>query len=216
MAIRRRKVGKAVYLEEYRSFREKGRVKTEFVRYLGREGETPGQPRRTHHLLDQIRPTGSSRAGDVGLLWALAQDLKIPATIDGICGRYSDREGPTPGTLLTVWAINRVLHPESATQLERWVPTTDLPRLTGVPPEAFRKDAFLTCLDRVCGEDPDLGGLVDQTERLDEELFRAWRERHPLPAGEAELLAYDLTSALVFGVTCPLAELGYNAREMKD
>jgi hypothetical protein len=35
MAIRRRKVGKAVYLEEYRSYREKGRVKTEFVRYLG-------------------------------------------------------------------------------------------------------------------------------------------------------------------------------------
>ncbi|EQD65091.1 transposase, partial [mine drainage metagenome] len=81
---------------------------------------------------------------------ALAQDLKIPATIDGICGRYSGREGPTPGTLLTVWAINRVLYPESATQLERWVPTTDLPRLTGTPAEAFTKDAFLTCLDRVC------------------------------------------------------------------
>ena len=215
MAIRRRKVGNAVYLEEYRSYREKGRVRTEFVRYLGREGETPGQPRRTHHLLDQIRPTGSSRAGDVGLLWALAQDLKIPTTIDGICGRYSDREGPTPGTLLTVWAINRVLHPESATQLERWVPTTDLPRLTGIPAEAFTKDAFLTCLDRVCGEDPDIGGLVDRTERLDEELFRAWRERHPLPPEESEVFAYDLTSVLFFGVTCPLAEFGYNAQEAK-
>ncbi|EQD75637.1 transposase, IS4, partial [mine drainage metagenome] len=78
------------------------------------------------------------------------------------------------------------------------------------------KDAFLTCLDRVCGEDPDMGGLVDRTERLDEELFRAWRERHPLPVGEGEVFAYALTSVLFFGVTCPLAELGYNARETKD
>ena len=54
MAIRRRKVGKAVYLEEYRSYREKGRVKTEFVRFLGREGATPGKPRRARHLLDQV------------------------------------------------------------------------------------------------------------------------------------------------------------------
>jgi transposase len=30
---------------------------------------------------------------------------------------------------LTIWAINRVIDPESATQLERWVPTTDLPYL---------------------------------------------------------------------------------------
>ncbi len=211
----RRTVGGRTYLEERESYRENGKVKVRFLRYLGAEGEERGKPRRARHLLDQLRPSGSYRAGDVGLLWALAQDLKIPTTIDGICGRYSDRKGPTPGTLLTVWAINRVLHPESATQLERWVPTTDLPRLTGIPPEAFTKDAFLTCLDRVCGEDPDIGGLVDRTERLDEELFRAWRERHPLPAEESEVFAYDLTSVLFFGVTCPLAELGYNAQEAK-
>jgi hypothetical protein len=38
MAIRRREVGNAIYLEEYRSFRVRGKVKTEFVRYLGRGG----------------------------------------------------------------------------------------------------------------------------------------------------------------------------------
>ncbi|MHB8352781.1 MAG: hypothetical protein ACYDFT_08885 [Thermoplasmata archaeon] len=97
----------------------------------------------------------------------------IPATIGTICGRYASREGPSSGVLLTTWAINRALHPESATQLERWVPTTDLLRLTGISLEASTKDAFLTCLGRVCGEDPDIGGLVDRTERLDEELFRA-------------------------------------------
>ncbi|EQD68838.1 transposase [mine drainage metagenome] len=34
--------------------------------------------------------------------------------------------------------------------------------------------------------------------------------------GEGEVFAYALTSVLFFGVTCPLAELGYNARETKD
>ncbi|EQD43813.1 transposase, partial [mine drainage metagenome] len=31
-----------------------------------------------------------------------------------------------------------------------------------------------------------------------------------------ETLAYDLTSVLFFGVTCPLAELGYNAKDVED
>ena len=39
---------------------------------------------------------------------------------------------------------------------------------------------------------------------------------HPLPPGERETLAYDLTSVLFFGVTCPLAELGYNAQDVED
>ena len=214
--VARRKVGGRVYLEERESYREHGKVRVRFVRYLGVESETPGKPRPARHLLDEVRPAGSSRAGDVGLLWALAQDLRIPQTIDTICGRYSSKQGASPGTLLTVWAINRVLYPESATQLASWVPTTDLPRLTGVDPGAFTKDAFLTCLDRVCGEDPDIGGLVDRTPRLNDELFRAFRERHPLPGGEREVFAYDLTSVLFFGVTCPLAELGYNAEKATD
>ena len=214
--VARRKVGGRVYLEERESYRQNGKVKVRFLRYLGVEGEERGKPRPTRHVLDDLRPRGSSRAGDVGLLWAIAQDLRIPQTIDTICGRYSDKVGASPGTLLTVWAINRVLYPESATQLASWVPTTDLPRLTGVDPEAFTKDAFLTCLDRVCGEDPDIGGLVDRTARLDDELFRAFRERHPLPGGESEVFAYDLTSVLFFGVTCPLAEFGYNAEKTTD
>ncbi len=176
-----------------------------------------GQPEKARHFLDRIhQPTGSSRAGDVALLWAPAPDRKIPATIDGICGRHSDPQGPTPGTLRTVRANRRALHPESATRLERWVPTTDLPRLAGISPDAFTKDTFLTGLDRDCGEDLDLGGLVDRTGRLDEELFRAWRERPPLPLEESEVFAYDRTSVLCFEVTDPFAELGYNAPDVGD
>ncbi len=209
----RRKVGDRVYLEERESYRQKGKVQSRFVRYLGIEGDQRGKP---ESLLDRVRPSGSSRAGDVGLLWALARDLRIPQTIDESCPHRSREGEASPGILLTVWAINRVVHPESATQLERWTPTTDLPRLTGTPPEAFTKDAFLFALDKVCGEDPGTARLVDRTDLLEEKLYHHWRSTHPLPPGVRETLAYDLTSVLFFGVTCPLAELGYNAKDVED
>ena len=57
---------------------------------------------------------------------------------------------------------------------------------------------------------------MDRTDALEEELYRHWRATHPLPPGERETLAYDLTSVLFFGVTCPLAELGYNAQDVED
>ncbi len=210
MTIRKRKVGKVVYLEQYRSYREGGKVKTEFVKYLGKEDSSSSKPMQVNHLIDQIRPSDSSRAGDVSLLWSLAQNLQIPATIDKYCNANSAKNNLTPGILLTLWAINRVIDPESATQLGKWVQTTDLPRLAGVPADAINKDAFLSSLDAVCDENKDGGNLTDVGQKIETELYRLWREEYPIPSNELETLAYDLTSIIFFGVTCPLAELGYN------
>ena len=208
MAIRRRKVGNAVYLEEYRSFKVKGKVKTEFVRYLGREGEERAKPLPVMREIDSVANSGSSRCGDVSLLWALSVDLGIPEILDRYCSGNSSKDGTTPGKLLTVWAINRILHPESASMLPSWVEGTDLPGLTGIESSAFTKDVFLNSLDTVCGED-EHGRIVDRTELLDRELFDRFREKYPLN-GDSETLAYDITTVLFFGVTCPLTELGYN------
>ena len=208
MAIRRRKVGNAVYLEEYRSFKVKGKVKTEFVRYLGREGEERAKPLPVMREIDSVANSGSSRCGDVSLLWALSVDLGVPEILDRYCSGNSSKDGPTPGKLLTVWAINRILHPESASMLPSWVEGTDLPGLTGMESSAFTKDVFLNSLDTVCGED-EHGRIVDRTELLDRELFDRFREKYPLN-GDSETLAYDITTVLFFGVTCPLTELGYN------
>lgn len=144
------------------------------------------------------------------MLWSLAEDLQVRASIDRICGRDSDPSEPSPGQTLTLWAINRVLDPTSATRLELWTPTTDLPLLAGVPEETFTKDTFLRALDRVCYDDPAIAQVVDHTAELEETLSRGWRERHPLPKGAKEVMAYDLTSVLFFGVTCPIATPGRN------
>lgn len=165
--------------------------------------------------MDRLNLSSSYRAGDVRLLWAIAENLGFIPIIDRICCGNSHIEGVSPGKLLTVWAINRVIDPESATRLERWVPTTDLPYLAGIPAEEFTKDAFLSALDFVCMDDHASGRVADLSAELDDALYQKWRHDHPLSPGDKETLAYDLTTVLFFGVSCPLAELGYNPKRIR-
>jgi hypothetical protein len=210
MAIKRRKRGDRVYLEEHKSTRKGGKVVSKFVRYIGREDKQSKSSKPRKKVLDRLDLSRSSRAGDVRLLWSIAEDLGFIRVIDEICCSESVFQGVSPGKLLTVWAINRAIDPESATVLERWVPTTDLPVLAGLLAESFTKDAFLYALDFVCREDKTADRIIDLSPRIDDALYQRWRETHPLPARETETLAYDLTTLMFFGVSCPLAELGYN------
>ena len=110
--------------------------------------------------------------------------------------------------VLTAWAINRVIDPESATQLESWVRTTDIPRLSGIAEERWTKDLFLDSLDSICFDERTTRELKDLTMDIDREIFLSWRRKHPLEV--KDYVAYDLTTALFFGTSCPLAEFGYN------
>ena len=204
MAIRKRKVGNSTYLEEYRSFREGGKVKTEFVRYVGKE-EGKDVVKGSNRIIDRVESSDSTRAGDIDLLWALAQDMDIPDIIDRMCPMKSSI---SPGKVLTAWAVNRVIDPESATQLESWIKTTDIPRLSGIHTDRWSKDLFLDSLDAICFNDRTTQEIKDLTMKIDMEIFRKWRENHPL--NKKDHVAYDLTTVLFFGTSCPLAEFGYN------
>lgn len=214
MVVKHRTKNGRVYLEEYKSIRVNGKVKSVYVRSIG--PEKPVNKNKTKRkTLDKLEPSPSHRAGDVTLLWKLAQDLDIAKTIDDICCENTNIEGLSPGKLITAWAINRVLDPESATKLERWVPKTDLPRLMGINPADFTKNAFLTALDFICYSDKWIDGIQDNSPKIENSLYRKWRELYPLDQGEKEILAYDITTILFFGVSCPLAELGYNPNGIK-
>lgn len=215
MAIHKVRRGGRVYLSEYKKIREGKKVKSVFVRYLGPEDHVKQGKKPKRRVLDRIQLSQSHRAGDIRLLWKVAEDLDLVNSIDRICCEKSDISGPSPGKFLTMWAINRVLDPESCTRLERWVPTTDLPLLAGVEPELCTKDAFLSSMDFVCYSDPGSDRKVDHTVTIDELLYHRWRSHHPLPPGDRETVAYDLTSVLFFGVSCPLAELGYNTKGVR-
>lgn len=215
MAIHKVVRGDKVYLSEYKSVRKEKEVKSVFVRYIGEENAVKAGKKPKRRVLDRIYLNRSYRAGDVRLLWRIAEDLDFVGIIDRICCQESYIDGPSPGKFLTAWAINRVLEPESCTQLEYWVPTTELSQLSGIKPEAFTKDAFLSSLDFVCYKDNRSNRTVDHSATVDDTLYQKWRREHPLPPGEKESVAYDLTSILFFGVTCPLAELGEKAKKTK-
>jgi transposase len=215
MAIKRHKRGNRVYLEEYKSIRQGKKVISKFIRYIGPEDEQSTSDNLRKRVLDRVNLSSSYRAGDVRLLWAIAQDLDFILIMDRICCGKSQIEGRSPGKLLTIWAINRAIDPESATQVERWIPTTDLPYLAGIPAKEFTKDAFLSALDFVCMNDRASGRVADLSAELDDVLYQKWRSDHPLPPGEKETLAYDLKTVLFFGVSCPLAELGYNPERIR-
>lgn len=213
MSIHKVKRGGRVYLSKYKSVREGDKVKSVFVKYLGPEDETERGPRPKRRVMDRIQMSRSHRAGDITLLWEIARDLDLQGIIDRICCQVHPIPGPSPGKFLTAWAINRIVDPESCTQLERWVPTTALPALMGMEPGSFTKDAFLTSLDFVCYHDDPTHRIVDHTATIDDTFYQRWRRDHPLSPGDSETVAYDLTSVLYFGATCPLAGLGQRARE---
>ena len=208
--IRRMKKGNKIYLCEYRSVREGKNVRSEFIRYLGVESDQEKVPLPKKTMIDWKPPDRSIRAGDVTVLWSIANKMHMSDTIDRICGIKGRKKANSPGKLLTLWAINRALDPESATQLEDWIDGTNLPELSKLSSKGADRDAFFAALDCVCFEDPSTGKIVDNTKAIDEALYAIWRNENPLPKNESEYLAYDMTSMITYGNTCPLAEKGHN------
>ncbi len=210
MAIKRKNRDGHVYLEEYRSIRRGDKIVSKFVRYLG--PEKTDEQKGYGPVLDRIERGPALHTGAVRLLWKLAQNLNFQETINRICNRNSRGSDTFSSTLLTVWAINRVLEPKSASKLQRWVGTTDLPEITGLPLGTFTKDAFLHSLDTICGDDASTGEQFDRSAELNKALSDHWRKEHPLPPNVKDVLAYDLTNVLFFGVTCPIAKKGCNEK----
>lgn len=213
--IRRVKRGNQYYLYEVTSVLENGKVKQKLIQYLGVEGDEykVPKPKSKRIIADKIYPERSLRAGDVTLLWKIAETLDIVKTLDRVIMGVEDVKGPSPGKYLTIWAINRILDPESATQLEPWVRTTTLPALAGMGPSDFTKDSFLRSLDSICSESKRIQHIITHIPTIEDQLYQKWRSIHPLPVQTPERIAFDLTAIPTFGKTCTLAEPGHKSSE---
>ncbi len=215
--IKRVKRGNLIYLYECTSVREDGKVKSKMIKYLGVESDVPKIPKpktkRVHP--EQIYPKRSFRAGDVALFWHIAKQSNMINIIDRICLGQENIDGPTPGKFLTVWAINRALDPQSATQIESWVPSTILPQLAGIKPEKFTKDAFLSALDAICISSKINGRVQSLIPPIEEVLYQKWRLDNPIITNPDAQYAFDLTPIISFSQTCQLSEAGYKTRQTK-
>ncbi len=215
MAIKRHKRGGRVYQAEYKSERVNGKVKSTYVRYIGVEGE-PKIPSRKHVNVNRsVNFSRTTQSGDVTVLWHLAEQLKIREVIDRMNFGSEQLPDVTPGKIISIFAINRVIDPESATQISEWVRFTDLPLLSGIAPESFSKDIFLESLDFICYKDPKTDKLIDKSPAIEDEIYQHWRHSHPLPSGESEVLAYDMTAVLFHGDSCPISDMGYNSEHIR-
>lgn len=83
-------------------------------------------------VIDSVANSCSSRCGDLSLLYALSVDLGIPEILDRHCSGNSFKDDWKAGKLLMVWAINRILHPESSSLLPSCMKGKDLSELTGI------------------------------------------------------------------------------------
>jgi len=213
--IRRIKRGNQIYLYEVTSVWENGRVKQKLIKYLGVEGEEEKVPKpKTKRILpENIYPLKSREAGDVMILWKIAQSLNAVNIIDRYTTGFDNIDGPSPGKYLVTWAINRLIDPESATQLDAWIQSTVLPNLAGMDSLDFSKDAYLKSLDSICFQSHKTQHIQSHIPSIEAELYQRWRSLHPLPTQNPETIAYDLTPIPTYGEECPLIEPGSKKHE---
>lgn len=213
--IRRVKKGNQIYLYEMTSVWENGKSKQKLIQYLGTESDQEKVPKpKTKRIRpDLLYPEQSLAAGDVTLLWKIAESLSVVNTIDRFTTGMENIQGPSPGKYLTTWAINRIVDPESATQLESWVRSTVLPILAGMDTLDFTKDAYLRSLDAICSQSVKTGRITTHISAIESELYQKWRNIHPLPAQTPETIAFDLTPIPTYGQECPLIEPGSKTHE---
>ena len=112
--IRKVKVGEKVYLAEVESYRENGKIKQRFIRYLGREVNGKAVRRV---LTSDIQATNVKQSLDVLAIDKIAEELKLKEI------SYK------PALSL---AYSQLLEKMSITKLEDWMKYTEIPDVLGI------------------------------------------------------------------------------------
>jgi transposase len=131
----------------------------------------------------EIVPDGSRTHGNVDAVLSAMRRLDMPRLINSRASRKRD--------LVVAMVAARILKPQSKLATTRWWIETTLPEMLGV--EDADEDELYEAMD----------WLLERQGYIEKKLAA----RH-LKAGGLAL--YDLTSSYFEGVTCPLAEMGYN------
>ena len=119
--IRKIKVGKKVYLAEVKSYRENGKIKQKFIRYLGREVNGKAVKRV---LTSDIHAISVKQSLDVLAIDKIAEELKL-------------KEIPYKSALSL--AYSQLLEKMSITKIEDWMKYTEIPYLLGFDKVSVKK-----------------------------------------------------------------------------
>lgn len=93
------------------------------------------------------------RAGDVWPLWTIAEKAGVPQTINRLYVGIENASGPTPGKILTVWAINHVLDSASASKVAQLAEPTILSDLLDSALSDLKRENLYPAPDALCSKD---------------------------------------------------------------
>lgn len=177
--IKRIKKNGKTYLAEVESKRVDGKVKTKYIKYLGKEadGKTILSSSISNISIQKIK-----LYGPLLLLHHLAQEISLSE----ILGAYGDE------ILSLVYA--HCLDYKSINKMKHWFERTDLNMILDI--DGLTEARLLAALD----------SLEDQShEFLQRKIFEEVQNKYKL---EMKGLVYDVTNTYLFGKKCPLAKLG--------
>ncbi len=119
--IRKKRVGNRTYLVEVKSFRERGKIKQKFIRYLGKEVD--GKPVKKVYA-DKIKVQSVKQSLDVLAVDKIAEDLNIKSL-------------GNPYILSLIYS--QLLESKSINKLETWIKFTEIPYLLGFDKISVKK-----------------------------------------------------------------------------
>lgn len=177
--VKRFKKNGKIYLAEVESKRVNGKVRTRYIKYLGKEadGETILSSSISDASIQKIK-----LYGPLLVLNHLAQEISLSE----ILGSYGDE------ILSMVYA--HCLDYRSINQMNRWFERTDLNMILDI--DGLTEFKLLAALDSLENKNPD---------RLQREIFETVQKKYKLNVSG---LIYDVTNTYLFGKKCYFAKQG--------
>lgn len=185
------------YYYEYESYREKGKVKHRYVRYLGKSTYL----RKPFSSPDDLTVLRSLEYGAVAALYTIAERIGLSEVI------YRETMkggGEHLGKLLEIMVINRCLEPMSRNRLPLWYEKTVLPFLVNIPLGKVHPQILYNAMDYLT----DAAIL-----RIQKVLFRNIGRVYGI---DTSTVFYDLTSSYFEGTECSLGEFGHSTDHRPD
>lgn len=189
--IRKLKIGDKTYLAEVRSYRKDGKVKQEFVRYVGKltndHKVIPGKFQRLR--IDRVTVIGGTL-----VLKSIAGELDIQDVLD-----VHTNEN---GALLLALAIMHCLNPASLNSAKKHFFKFGIDVAFGVNIEKANAQKLSSAMDY----------LEENTSfALQKKLFEKLCAAYGSPR---DSLFYDITNVYLYGVKCGLARRGYSSKRI--
>jgi len=98
--LRKKIIGGKTYLYEYESIRTGDKVVSKYIGargILNEDGTITPTKQQEAQQINWRPPERSYRAGDVEVLWQIAEELHLAQTIDRICQCRTKKNGASPG-----------------------------------------------------------------------------------------------------------------------